>query len=598
MFQAVWLPGIVSFALALILTQFCKVLARRTGIVARPKADRWHRDVIPMLGGLGLASAVLITVLIFPPHSQTLWILIGGATILLVTGLWDDVRPLKPQAKFVVQILVATSVAGLGLQLHFTGIPLVDILLTLLWVVGITNALNLLDNMDGLAAGIAAITAGFRLAFFVMDGNMEAAAFAAIVVGASLGFLVHNFNPASIFMGDAGSLFLGFTVSALNLVGTWPYSRSTVSVLLFPVLMLLVPIFDTTFVTLARVWAGRPVSRGGRDHTSHRLVASGLTERQAVLMLYLVATVSGGLAFYAYTAGLSSGIVLIGFLGIFVSLLGTYLARVRVYPESEAPEGEPRFVRMVTRFTYAREVVTVLIDSVLMTLAYYSAYRLRFEENFHAHEPYFAASLPLVLVTQIAAFAAFRVYRGVWRYTGLADLVRLTQAVTFGTGAAVIALVLINRFEGYSRAVFVLDWVLLLGSVAGARISLRALGEMLRGRQPDARRVVIYGGGQGGLLAAREMQNNPGLRRTPVGFLDDDRFKQRTLIYGLPVFGGLSELEAVLDRYDVQEVVIASLKIQPARLSRVIDLCAERGVEIVQAQLRLEKVPDLSEFRG
>jgi UDP-GlcNAc:undecaprenyl-phosphate GlcNAc-1-phosphate transferase len=281
-----------------------------------------------------------------------------------------------------------------------------------------------------------------------------------------------------------------------------------------------------------------------------------------------------------------------------VSLLGTYLARVRVYPESEAPEGEPRFVRMVTRFTYAREVVTVLIDSVLMTLAYYSAYRLRFEENFHAHEPYFAASLPLVLVTQIAAFAAFRVYRGVWRYTGLADLVRLTQAVTFGTGAAVIALVLINRFEGYSRAVFVLDWVLLLGSVAGARISLRALGEMLRGRQPDARRVVIYGGGQGGLLAAREMQNNPGLRRTPVGFLDDDRFKQRTLIYGLPVFGGLSELEAVLDRYDVQEVVIASLKIQPARLSRVIDLCAERGVEIVQAQLRLEKVPDLSEFRG
>jgi hypothetical protein len=104
-----------------------------------------------------------------------------------------------------------------------------------------------------------------------------------------------------------------------------------------------------------------------------------------------------------------------------------------------APAGEPRFVRLVARFTYPREVVTALIDSVLRTLAYYSAYRLRFEENFHAHEPYFAASLALVLVCQIAAFAAFRVYRGVWRYTGVSDLVRLTQAVSFGTGAAVRA---------------------------------------------------------------------------------------------------------------------------------------------------------------
>src|SRR5690606_34858751 len=149
----------------------------------------------------------------------------------------------------------------------------------------------------------------------------------------------YNFNPASIFMGDTGSLFVGFMVAGLSLVGGWPYSRGTALVLVLPVLVVLVPIFDTTFVTLARLLAGRPVSQGGRDHTSHRLVALGMTERQAVLTLYALAAGGGGIAWLSYRYGLSYGAVLALLLALGTALFGTFLGRLQVYPEGQAPSG-------------------------------------------------------------------------------------------------------------------------------------------------------------------------------------------------------------------------------------------------------------------
>src|SRR5262249_53421537 len=151
----------------------------------------------------------------------------------------------------------------------------------------------LLDNMDGLAAGVAAITAGIKLGLFLMDGNWAGAYASACFVGACLGFLALNFNPARIFMGDAGSMFLGFFVAGLSTIGGIPDSRPPVSVLIGPVAVMLVPIFDTVLVTVLRVMAGRPISQGGRDHTSHRLVIAGLTERRAVLTLYGLAATAG-----------------------------------------------------------------------------------------------------------------------------------------------------------------------------------------------------------------------------------------------------------------------------------------------------------------
>ncbi len=586
---AVAVAGLVAFVLSVVFTVLAKGVARRAGFVAVPKADRWHRGEIPMLGGAAMYFAVLLASLALPGHAAGYWVLLAGATVLFLVGLADDIRPLKPQTKLIAQILIAAALATAGLQLHLTGDPSLDVLLTIFWFVAITNAFNLLDNMDGLAAGVAAIAAGFRLGFLLLDGNTEGAAVAAAVTGAALGFLCFNFNPASVFMGDAGSLFLGMMVGGLSLVGGWPYSKGTLSVLLFPVLILLVPIFDTVFVTLARTFAGRPISSGGRDHTSHRLVALGLSEREAVLLLYLVALASGTVAFFAYRYGLSYTSVLIVFLGIGLGLLGVFLGRLKVYAEGTAAlEEGARFFSLVADFPYKRQVATVCLDVVLIVTAYYSAYLLRFEGELAPELPRFIESLPVVIGGQLFAFAVFRVYQGVWRYTSLSDLLRLAQAASLGSTLAVLLVLFLWRFEGYSRTVFVLDWVLLVGLVAGSRLSFRALAELIRPGTAQTENVLIYGAGDGGLMVAREFANNRALGGRVVAFLDDDRSKHNSTILGVRVVGGFERLDETLDARDIARVVISSSRIGPERAAEIARVCEEREVRVSRAVLSLE----------
>ncbi len=582
----VLLSASLAFVACAVLTAACKVIAHRVGAVAAPRKDRWHQGPTALLGGVGVSLAVLLAASVSDIHSSAAWSLLGASMVLGLVGLFDDLRPLKPQSKFVAQILAAAFLVFMGHQLRLTGVPLFDIVLTLLWLVGITNAFNLLDNMDGLAAGVSAITLGFRLIFFLNDGNMEGAVLCAVFAGASLGFLVHNFNPASIFMGDAGSLFLGFAAGGISLVGGYPYAKSTVSVLLFPVLILLVPIFDTTFVTAARILAGRPVSVGGRDHTSHRLVALGLSERQAVLFLYAVAAAAGGVALFVYREGASYGVLAVALLVIGMLIFAGYLSHLRVYPEGEVPAG--RFVSLVSDFMYKRQVAAISIDLVLIVLAYYTAYLLRFEHSFSVEEGLFLQSLPVVLGCQLSALALMRVYQGVWRYTSLADLIRLSQAIVAGTAAAVIALVFLYRFQGYSRAVFVVDAVFLLVFLGGSRLSLRALAELIRPRSSRSRRALIYGAGDGGVLALREIRNNPRLELVPIGFLDDDRSKHRTLIHGMPVLGGPDRLEELVSEHSVSDVVIASQKIDQDVAAALALACAQLGVRLTRASLHVQ----------
>jgi len=390
-------------------------------------------------------------------------------------------------------------------------------------------------------------------------------------------------------MGDAGSLFLGVMVSGLSLVGGWPYSRGLVSVLLFPVLILLVPIFDTTFVTIARTLAGRPVSVGGRDHTSHRLVALGLSEREAVLLLYLVALLAGGVAYLSYRYGLSYSVVLVSFLGMGLALLGVYLGRLQVYPEGAVkPEDNARFFSLIADFPYKRQIATVVVDLGLIILAYYSAYLLRFEQSVAAEEAKFVTSLPIVIVCQLLAFALWRTYQGIWRYTSLRDLIAIVQASAVGTVGAVLALLFLWRFEGYSRAVFVLDWLLLVAFVGASRLSFRTLAVLLERKGVDFERVLVYGAGDGGALVLRELNNNLALRSRVVGFIDDDRSKHRTQMNGVPVLGGRDVLEQTLATMDVSKLIVSSPKIPDEVVAELRDICEAAGVPIVRATLRLE----------
>ncbi|HEX2641045.1 MAG TPA: MraY family glycosyltransferase, partial [Pyrinomonadaceae bacterium] len=262
---------LIAGVVAAVLTYGVRELAHKFGFVAKPKADRWHKRPTAMMGGAAIFLTTALMYAAFVPKTYESLILLAGATFLFLVGLVDDILHIKPYQKLAGQLIGATFVVGMGLKLPLTGYELVDIWITVFWIIGITNAVNLLDNMDGLAAGIAGIAA-ISLSFsFAANGQTAELVLIAVFIGSLLGFLIFNFNPASIFMGDCGSMFVGFVLSTsvlLNQVGG--RSRGIVPILAVPVLILFVPIFDTTFVTVLRKLWGRKASEGGRDHTSHR----------------------------------------------------------------------------------------------------------------------------------------------------------------------------------------------------------------------------------------------------------------------------------------------------------------------------------------
>ena len=334
------LVGVLGAAagLGLVVTWACRALALRTGAVCHPRHDRWSITPVPLLGGPAIVITTTVLLLFVPGLPRVVWVLMAGAASLAIVGLIDDLRPLSPRVKLTAQLAAAIAVTAMGLRFPLTGIPWLDIAITVGWLVGLSNAFNLIDNMDGLAAGIAVITGGVKLVLFVMEENWPGAGAAAAFVGACLGFLSLNFHPARIFMGDSGSLFLGFFVAGLSTIGGVPNSRATMSVLIGPVAIMLVPILDTVLVMVMRLIAGRPILQGGRDHASHRLLTAGLSIRRAVLTLYGVALVSGAVAIVTRTASRSVSFALLAALAVAMAALGVALARINV-EEDDSLEG-------------------------------------------------------------------------------------------------------------------------------------------------------------------------------------------------------------------------------------------------------------------
>src|SRR5215510_2285963 len=330
------IPPVVSFALAVALTPVVRVLARRLGFIAKPKTDRWHKKPTAMMGGVAIWLAVILTIVALVPHTPAAWVIIGAASFLFLVGFVDDWLHIKPYQKLIGQVIGATTVVNYGLVLPWTRSLPANMVITIFWLIGITNAVNLLDNMDGLATGIAAIASAFLTLNFIASGQTTEALTLAVFAAALLGFLIYNSNPASIFMGDSGSMFIGFFLASSALINISGGRSRTLVVLAVPILVLFIPIFDTTFVTVLRKLSGRAASQGGRDHTSHRLVALGMSERHAVWMLYGFAALSGLLAILVQRARLDVSLAAIAGFTIVLTLVGVYLAGVKVYDESEA----------------------------------------------------------------------------------------------------------------------------------------------------------------------------------------------------------------------------------------------------------------------
>lgn len=292
-----YLPFLVAaLAFALTGTPIARWLAVRLGHIDQPNSRKVHTIPTPLLGGLAIYAAFLLALFLFWDRDKLEQVvgIVSGATLMALLGFLDDGGRLHPQIKLLVGMPIAAVILILsGVRVTFLPNPILNIAATLFWVVGITAAFNLLDNMDGLSAGVAAIAASFFLWFAVTNEQYLVGPLAAAVLGAALGFLRYNFSPAQIFMGDAGALFLGFTMAVLGLKIRLPNHVEEISWMV-PVLILGVPILDTGLVTLSRLRRGvNPIATPGTDHVSHRLVALGLTHRRAVLVIYAVAIAFG-----------------------------------------------------------------------------------------------------------------------------------------------------------------------------------------------------------------------------------------------------------------------------------------------------------------
>jgi UDP-GlcNAc:undecaprenyl-phosphate GlcNAc-1-phosphate transferase len=303
---------ILIFASALLLvigaTPGAKWAALKLGIIDQPAARKVHTAPIPRFGGIAMYGAVIVALLVFGERfrvNQLVSILLG-ATWVSFMGVWDDRWGLRPILKFSGQIVGALILIATGVQVQFLPTNVLNWIVTAVWVVGLTNAINFLDNMDGLSGGIAAIASAFFLLMAVQSGQYLVGALSAALLGASVGFLVYNFNPASIFMGDTGSLFLGFMLAALGIKLRFPGNTDVVTWMV-PVIVLGVPIFDTTLVVFSRLRRGLHPVTPGKDHTSHRLVRMGFTQREAVMALYLVGGTLGMIGVFVTQADLVEG---------------------------------------------------------------------------------------------------------------------------------------------------------------------------------------------------------------------------------------------------------------------------------------------------
>jgi UDP-GlcNAc:undecaprenyl-phosphate GlcNAc-1-phosphate transferase len=557
--------------------------------------DRWHKKPTAMLGGVAIWISVLIPILIFVPDTTYEWVILRASTFLFFIGLLDDLIHLKPYQKLIGQVLGAAYVVYYGLTLPWTGSHLINMALAIFWLIAITNAINLLDNMDGLASGIAIIAAGCLALSFVNTEQYTDALILLSFAAALLGFLVYNSHPASIFMGDCGSMFVGFFLASSALVNvSGGRSRSFLPVLAVPILVLFIPIFDTTFVTILRKLSGRAASQGGRDHTSHRLVALGMSERHAVWLLYGLAALSGVLAVIVQRVKLDVSLAAIAGFTIVLTLLGVYLSGVKVYDKSETEEalkGKALYAFLVD-VSYKRRIFEVFLDIVLIILAYWGAYAIKFGPFSGSPQwRLFLQTLPVVLFVKMASFLVMGVYRGLWRYTSIDDVLVFAKAVALSSIASVIIILFAFRFEGFSRAVFLIDPVLMFFFLAGSRMAFRLFRRVIpASANRNGRRVLIYGAGDGGELLLRELVNNRELELSPVGFIDDDPAKRGKLIHGLRVFGGNGDLGSICEQHQVDEVVISSLKMSDERIDEVVRCCSEKEIIVKRMRITIEKL--------
>jgi len=312
------------------MTPFFRMLAVKLGYLDHPiSGKKSHAKPMPLLGGLAIVFAFFTGVLLTTRSENTLVPILLGSIVLVIFGLIDDRFGMMPNVKLTGQLVAALIVIRMGIKVDTIQNHYLALIFTAFWIVGMTNSFNLLDNLNGLSSGIAGISAVFFGIIAWNHGQMFVAVVSFSLAGACFGFLKHNFPRANIFMGDVGSMFLGFILACIAIIGCWKTDEITLSLSL-PLLVLSYPIFDTTLVTIIRIIEKRPVFIGGKDHSSHILASLKLKKKKAVLYIYLICVIAGICAYIMSTSNVVTGFIAMVITYVFLFSLAVHLIFVRL----------------------------------------------------------------------------------------------------------------------------------------------------------------------------------------------------------------------------------------------------------------------------
>jgi UDP-GlcNAc:undecaprenyl-phosphate GlcNAc-1-phosphate transferase len=543
----------LAFIVTVVAMPVVRGIANRSNLVARPREDRWHRGSIPVLGGaaitIGFLTAAVAT------HSIDAMSAIAIA-MMFGLGLIDDIFTLAPLTKLILQSSIVILYVVVA-PAHFDDLPvLVGSVALVFWTLSLVNAVNLLDHLDGVSAGTASISALAVALIFALHGNPRAGTSAALA-GACAGFLLYNFNPASIFMGDSGSLMIGMVLGRMTLRAGFATEHPVYVSLAIALLLAFTPILDTCTVTATRLMLGSRVSVGGRDHSSHRLVAMGLSDRRAALFLYGISALAAALAIFlsilpAHHAMLMAPAAAVAFISLALFLVDHSF-------KLNSPAAAFRRVGGVGRFllsiSYKRQIIEIVLDAMSIALTYGIAAMINNQFAVTRDQSFVVArALPIVIPVCIVALWSSGAYRSIWRYTGIADMLRVLGAMTL----AVLVLGIVRPFVDLDlrAAKLVIFWMLGADLLIATRVSLRVLDRLTGRLAATARNVIGIGDGAIDERLVDYLCRSYRGSAAVVGLLCGDDFLHRRTIHGVPVLGGISRLEPLFARQPFQEIVL------------------------------------------
>lgn len=580
-------------------------LARR--LISQPTGERWSEQATPTFGGiglyLGLATGIAAAIAVGGVHAhEELLGILAAVTLLFVAGLADDLWSMPAPVKLAAQLGAAAIALSTGLSVEIVDNGVLAAALGVVWLVGMTNAFNLLDNMDGLAGTLGLIGATFFAIDAVTVHQERLLLVLSLALGlACLGFLPFNFRPrkaAAVFMGDSGSQVLGFTLGALGLATSWKVAETTVATLVLPILVLGVPILDTALVATMRLVEGRPIHRGGKDHTSHRLVRGGLSEQRTVILLAAIAAGLGGTSL-AYSVLGDFRITLVGVLITFALLVqfASFLVDLErgAVPEDVAGRRPLRSVLL-----QRQRLLEALVDFALVTASFYAAFRLGVQGNGTPYERHvFTVALPLILVARYLTFIPLGLYQGIWRFAGARDAAAVVLGVVVSEAVAFGLVLWVTVLGDFPARIFVIDALICTLLIGASRFGERALHRVLSTLKDRGgrRRTLIVGAGRSGRSLARELRESPG--EQVVGFVDDDPRLHRRRLLGLPVHGGSADIERILAATRPDTVLVTIPQASPEGLDAVVRACsaADVGCRFVRRETDLDPLVVLGAAR-